>query len=43
MLELIAQLYGIEKQIREGKYKPDKIKTIRSEASIPILKKFDNC
>jgi len=37
MLELIAQLYGIEKQIREDKYKPDKIKTIRLEQSIPIL------
>jgi transposase len=40
MLELIAQLYGIEKQIREDKYKPDKIKTTRSEASIPILKQI---
>lgn len=40
MLELIAQLYGIEKQIRVDKYQSDKIKTARSEASIPILKQI---
>ena len=37
MVELIGQLYRIEKQIREEKYKPDKITTIRLEQSIPIL------
>lgn len=37
MIGLIGQLYGIEKKIRENDYKPDKIKSIRSKQSVPIL------
>ncbi len=40
MIELIGKLYGIEKSIRENKYKPDKIKAIRTEQSVPILKEI---
>ena len=37
MIGLIGQLYGIEKQIRESDYKPDKIKSIRTGQSDPII------
>lgn len=40
MIGLIGKLYGIEKSIRDNNYKPDKIKTIRSEQSVPILKEI---
>ena len=40
MIELIGQLYGIEKKIRENNYKPDKIKEVRTEQSIRILKEI---
>ena len=40
MVELIGKLYRVEKQIRENDYKPDKIKTIRSEQSVGILKEI---
>ena len=40
MIELIGKLYGIEKLIRENDYKADKIKSIRSEQSVPILKEI---
>ncbi len=40
MIELIGRLYAIEKLIRENQYKPKKIKTIRSEQSVPIIKKI---
>ena len=36
-INLIGQLYGIEKHIRENKYKPDKIKAIRQQQSVPII------
>jgi len=37
MIGLIGKLYGVEKKIRENSYKPDKIKAIRTDESIPIL------
>jgi len=37
MVDLIGQLYGVEKQIRENNYKPDKIEEVRGEQSIPII------
>lgn len=40
MINLIGQLYAIEKQIKENDYKPDKVKEIRREQSVPILKKI---
>jgi len=40
MVALISQLYAIEKLIRENGYKRDKIKQIRQEQSVPIIKQI---
>lgn len=40
MIELIGQLYGVEKQIRENQYQSKEIKIIRTEQSIQILKQI---
>ena len=40
MINLIGQLYCVEKQSKEKDYKPDKIKKNRSKQSVPILKKI---
>lgn len=42
MIKLIGQLYAIEKLIRENGYKPDKIKEIRLEQSVPIFNDIRN-
>jgi len=40
MINLIGQLYFVEKQSKEKDYKPYKIKKNRSKQSVPILKKI---
>lgn len=40
MIGVIGQLYAIEKLIRDNGYKPDKIKEIRQEQSVPIIKQI---
>jgi len=42
IINLIGQLYAIEKRIKENNYKPDKVKEIRSEQSDPKLKEIRN-
>jgi len=40
MINLIGKLYAIEKQIKENDYQPDKVKEIRREQSVRILKEI---